>query len=158
MEKLVRRLKAAHPTLTFVAGESFCWSPQTNHIFYSAKNGEAGLLHEVGHALLGHRQYSSDLELLLKEVEAWDKAFELGGMYDITIDRDHAEDCIDTYREWLHKRSRCPSCISTGVQESPQSYRCLNCRQTWQVTAARFCRPYRRSGTPKEAGIITPAS
>jgi len=145
MEKLVLRLQADYPHLTFVAGQPFCWSPEDNHIFYSVDSGAAGLLHEVGHALLKHGHYASDLELLTKELEAWQRAFELGAHYNIPVDREHAEDCLDTYRDWVHKRSLCPVCESSGLQTSPQRYQCLNCRHSWHVTAARFCRPYRRS-------------
>jgi hypothetical protein len=149
MEKLVQRLKKDYPELTFVAGQSLCWSPEDNHIFYSIQDGEGGLLHEVGHALLKHRHYESDLDLLAKEVDAWQQAVALGEQYGVIVDREHAEDCLDTYRDWLHKRSQCPVCATNGAQTAPKRYVCLNCRHSWQVTAARFCRPYRRSKVAK---------
>jgi ribosomal protein S27AE len=145
MEKLVHKLQKDHPELTFVAGQAVCWSPQNNHIFYSVENGEDGLLHEVGHALLGHHSYTSDVDLLSKEVDAWQEACVLATRYGITVDQEHAEDCLDTYRDWLHKRSTCPSCGTIGLQDAPKRYLCLNCHHTWHVSAARFCRPYRRS-------------
>ncbi len=153
MEKLLHKLQADFPQFTFVAGQAYCWSPQNNHIFYSLEQGASGLLHELGHALLGHGHYHSDIELLHKEVEAWERAFDLGTTYKVQIDHAHAEDCLDTYRDWLSKRSSCPSCDSSGLQDTPERYQCPNCLHSWHVTAARFCRPYRRSEAIQKTGV-----
>ena len=148
MEKLVRKLKKDHPGLLFSPGHSHCWSPEQGRISYE-KPGKAhaleGLLHELGHARLDHRGYISDVELLKKEVEAWEEAVSLAKTYKVNLDQDHMQDCLDTYRDWLYKRSTCPSCLGTGIQTDEQHYHCINCAQVWQVTASRFCRPYRKS-------------
>ena len=149
MENLVRKLKQDHPGLVFSLGNSLCWSPGRGQISYPTEGGAhaiEGLLHEMGHARLGHKAYRSDLELLHKEVEAWQEALRLARTYRVTIDQNHMQDCLDTYRDWLYKRSMCPMCTNTGLQESEQRYACLNCKHAWQVTASRLCRPYRRSG------------
>jgi len=113
------------------------------------------MLHELAHATLGHNSYETDFELLLLEVAAWDKAKALARDYGETIDDEHVQDCIDTYRDWLYQRSNCPACSTTSLQESAVSYKCFNCGSSWTVTASRFCRPYRlmakQQKTPHEA-------
>ncbi len=151
MRKLIKQLGARYPQLRFVPGTSFYWSPQTQEVFYKddAKLTEVALwslLHEAGHALLEHQNYQSDLELVIMESEAWQKATELAAECAVTpIDPDHIQDCLDTYRDWLHRRSACPVCGTKSLQASSVLYSCFNCRSTWQVSAARFCRPYRKT-------------
>lgn len=148
MEKLIEQLRKDHPSLEFRPGHSHCWSPEFGQILYkntdSAHNIE-GLLHELGHARLRHDSYKSDLELLRKEVDAWEEAMRLAEVYGVPFDKEHMQDCLDTYRDWVYKRSTCPQCLSTGAQGSEQLYYCINCSNVWGVTASRFCRPYRRS-------------
>jgi hypothetical protein len=148
MEKLIHRLRKDHPELTFSSSTSLCWSPNNKEISYPAAADDsafAGLLHEVGHARLGHAEYLKDMELLQKEVDAWQEALRLSETYGVTISRDHIEDCLDTYRDWVHKRSLCPSCHAAGLQQAETRYVCINCGHEWHVSASRFCRPYRRS-------------
>lgn len=140
------------PNATFKSGSNFQWSPQDQTIIYKADSldtdaGEWSLLHETAHALLGHTAYKTDFELLLLEADAWKKAKEIAHDLNTSIDEDHIQDCLDTYRDWLHRRSTCPTCGTTGLQHTPSEYRCHNCRSSWEVTAARFCRPYRRKIT-----------
>lgn len=149
MDQLINLLKKDYPDLKFVAGEDFFWSPETSSITYNPQAVEAELtdvwtlLHEVGHALLDHKKYFSDVELLLLEAAAWQKANELAKDYQIAIDQDHVQDYLDTYRDWLYKRSSCPICGMQSLQSSPKIYSCFNCRANWQVSEERFCRPYR---------------
>jgi len=148
MELLVRKLQQDHPELTFNASSALCWSPGSNEIRYANNSEEAafaGLLHEVGHARLGHKGYKRDFELLQKEVAAWKEALDLSKQYGIVISDDHVQDCLDTYRDWVYKRSLCPACELAGLQEAETRFRCINCAHSWRVTASRFCRPYRRS-------------
>lgn len=147
MDELVPRLQHDYPTLSFMRGETACWSPRDNHVFYTddASHGAAGLLHELAHALLNHQHYTSDVDLLHKEVAAWEKARALAVCYDIKLNNDHIEDCLDTYRDWLHKRSTCPNCLANGVQAHTSRYTCLNCSHAWRVSTSRLCRPYRLS-------------
>ena len=147
---MLAKLQAAFPQLTYKAGERYYYSPQTKVIMYDAARSDANadwsLLHETGHALLGHADYQADVELLTMERAAWDKAQQLAVEFGAIISDDHIEDCLDTYRDWLHRRSRCPTCNTIALQESDcVQYRCFNCHKTWRVTASRFCRSYRRA-------------
>ena len=149
MAKLLDTLAKKLPGTSYVAGTAFRWSPKDNMIIYRdarepTQADEWALLHETGHALLNHRNYSSDLELLLLEVAAWEKAEELAKELGVEIDPEHVQDCLDTYRDWLHQRSTCPVCITASLQINPTTYRCHNCLTEWQVSASRFCRAYRR--------------
>jgi hypothetical protein len=148
MEELVNTLTSNFPGLRFSASRQFCWSPETGEIFYVAntrgKQAVWSLLHETGHALLDHRGYKADFELLKLEIDAWQRARLLARDLNITINEDHIEDCLDTYRDWLYKRSICPKCTTKCLQQGDfVHYRCFNCHTTWRVTASRFCRAYR---------------
>lgn len=148
MTELIKRLEAQFPKLIFKSGKQFYWSAETGEIFYkTSAKGEAArwsLLHETGHALLGHNNYHSDVELLRLEVDAWQMARRLAKDAGIKINEDHIEDCLDTYRDWLYKRSICPNCTAKCLQQGDFShYRCFNCHKVWRVSASRFCRAYR---------------
>jgi hypothetical protein len=159
MESTLKRLQKLHPDLTFKAGKQFCWSPETHEIFYKieAKGNTAiwSLLHETGHALLLHNSYQADFQLVKLEVAAWEKAKVLAAQVDVKIDEDHIQDCLDTYRDWLYKRSICPSCKSKCLQQDDfLHYRCFNCRTTWRVTPSRFCRAYRSTKNVKQPAVF----
>lgn len=144
LETLQKRL----PGITFEPGNAFSWSPAQQLVCYpEALMGEASgtwaLLHEAAHGILQHTSYETDFELLLLEVAAWQKAKELATELGTEIDEDHIQDCLDTYRDWLHRRSTCPTCGIVGLQHSARLYACHNCNSTWQVSNSRFCRAYR---------------
>jgi len=148
MIDMITRLQAQYPNLHFSYGERFYWSPETDEIFYdpnaSGESAAWSLLHETGHALLRHQTYQADVELLRLELEAWERARELAKDVGINIDEDHIQDCLDTYRDWLYKRSICPSCGTKSLQQNDfVHYKCFNCHTAWRVSADRFCRPYR---------------
>lgn len=146
MEKFVNKLKGDYPQITFIASDVASWSAAANRISYKAKGGieaQWALLHELSHSLLGHSSYSGDVELLLKEVAAWERACELAFAYKLKIEGYYIQDCLDTYRDWVHRRSSCPICDVQGVQQSERLYQCLNCQTAWRVSSHRFCRPYR---------------
>jgi hypothetical protein len=155
MEKIIADLRAKFPELDFRPGNQFYWSPETGGIVYEAdakgRHASWSLLHETGHALLKHASYQGDFELLRLEMSAWEKARELGRDLGISISEDHIQSSLDTYRDWLHKRSICPSCGNKSLQQGDfVHYRCFNCHTVWRVTASRFCRAYRRSkGVPQ---------
>ncbi len=148
MNELISRLQTKYPDLKFIPGQQYCWSPESGEIIYKSKaRGRAStwsLLHETGHALLNHKTYHADLELLRLEMAAWDKARQLGVELNIVIDEEHVQDCLDTYRDWLYKRSICPNCSAKCLQQSDFThYRCYNCHKIWRVSANRFGRSYR---------------
>jgi len=150
MDELVSRLQQDYPELSFIAGDAACWSPRDSHVYYILDDhaGVAGLLHELAHALLGHTAYASDLDLLKKEVAAWEKAISLAELYGLQLDGNHIQDCLDSYRDWVHRRSKCPTCRVNGLQTTIERYSCLNCGHHWRVSTSRLCRPYRRSKMP----------
>lgn len=148
MINLITRLQAQYPNLRFTYGERFYWSPETDEIIYKPdvddEQAAWSLLHETGHALLRHQSYQSDVELLRLEVQAWERARQVATDVGISIDEDHIQDCLDTYRDWLYKRSICPNCSAQCLQQDDfVHYRCFNCHTAWRVSASRFCRAYR---------------
>jgi hypothetical protein len=148
MQKIIAKLSSEFPNLRFKAGKEFCWSPETDEIIYninaSGKNAVWSLLHETGHALLRHTTYKADFELLRLEIAAWEKAIQIADKVSTKIDEEHIQDCLDTYRDWLYKRSICPNCTAKCLQQNDfVHYRCFNCHTIWRVTANRFCRAYR---------------
>jgi hypothetical protein len=149
MPSLVQQLQKQFPTISFVPAESFYWSPRKQVVnFVTAASedniGAWSLLHELGHALLEHKNYGSDFELLSLELAAWEKAQVIAQEYDIVISSGHIQDCLDTYREWLYLRSTCPQCMSGSQQIEPHLYSCFNCNTTWRVSRSRQCRSYRQ--------------
>lgn len=146
---LIVQLKADFPQLFFVESSQFSWHAGSRNISYSRTplqedRGIWAILHELGHALLEHADYESDIELLQFEVAAWEKAHELAACYSLNIDQGYIEDCLDSYRDWLHVRATCPTCYGRSLQSSRHTYHCHNCGTNWHVTRSRFCRPYRR--------------
>ncbi len=96
MHDLVKKLQTDFPSLNFATGKQFYWSPETNEVVYvkaaTGKEATWSLLHETGHALLGHTTYQADVALLRLEVEAWASAKSLAKRYGIKIGEDHIED------------------------------------------------------------------
>ena len=58
------------------------------------------------------------------EVEAWEKARELCG---VLVDEELIESELDTYRDWLHQKSRCPKCGLTRFQTPDGAFHCPKC-------------------------------
>lgn len=136
--------------VAFTTSSTFRWSPANKTVYYveaslSDNSGIWALIHETAHAVLDHASYQTDFGLLKMEVAAWEKAKDIASDVGITIDNEHIEDCLDTYRDWLHRRSTCPTCGTVSLQQSTHEYRCHNCQATWAVSAERFCRPYRQT-------------
>jgi hypothetical protein len=155
---ILPKLQRDFPDIAFTEGSDFYWSPQQQTVFYASQGDAWSLLHELSHALLGHARYQSDFELLALEVAAWDKARVLAPDYGVTIDEDHIQDCLDTYRDWLHQRSTCPRCGTKSLQTDAQHYQCFNCQTIWKVTASRFCRPYRQLTNQTKSAALPKAT
>lgn len=160
MTELVAQLAEAHPQLRFIAAESFYWCPETAEVYYDKKHvhevsGSWSLLHETSHALLEHDSYKADIELLHLEVAAWSHAVSTSQQYGFTIEDDYVQDCLDTYRDWLYRRSLCPGCGTQCLQaDASNHYRCFNCHTRWHVSPSRFCRAYRRAQHKKTATVF----
>lgn len=136
------------PNLSFQPGKSFIWSPHKGVVFYDSdriesNEGMMALLHEIGHAQLGHETFEYDIELLNMEVEAWTKARSLAKRINFELDEGHIDDCLETYRLWLYKRSKCPVCANTSLQENVTTYRCFVCNSSWRVAQTRTVQPRR---------------
>lgn len=147
MDELITQL-AKRADFSFKAARTFCWSPEARQVQYDASAtdlpGTWSLLHETSHGLLKHTTYATDFDLLRLEMDAWERAKCLAQELGLpAIDEGHIQDCLDTYRDWLHRRSSCPSCSTKSLQTSKQQYACFNCGSRWRVTPSRFCRAYR---------------
>lgn len=141
VESLVNRLSLDHPSISFQAGDCFKWSPSTQTIVFDPNTTSATLLllHEVAHMLLEHNDYKFDIELLKREVEAWDLVkTALSAKYNVKFNSNLVEDIIDSYRDWLHSRSLCPNCQSIGSQIATKTYYCSQCGHKWRVNSAKF--------------------
>jgi len=150
LANLLNLIRNDYPELSFVETTQFSWHSGKKVVYFKSAATELeevkntwALLHELGHALLNHSNYRYDIELLQLEVEAWEKCSELAEKYNIQISDDYIQDCLDTYRDWLHLRATCPTCFARSLQTSPKQYNCINCHTQWTVTRNRFCRPYR---------------
>lgn len=155
VEDFINCLKADYPQFAFHAGTQDHWSPKTHTITYDPSQDledlKSGVLHELAHALLGHRTYRSDFELLKLESDAWELATQIGPKYGVLIDDERIQNCLDTYRDWLHRRSTCPTCGTHVLQKDSSHYHCFNCHSQWQVSSGRFVRPYRKTAKLKPA-------
>lgn len=140
IHSLIPLLKADYPQFTFKQGDDFLWSPSERTVYYTfQKYGCGFLLHELSHGLLEHSEYSHDVELIAMEREAWDSALNLAKYYDMKIDDELIQSNLDTYRDWLHARSTCPTCDATGLQTKKHVYICPACSHIWKVNEARMC-------------------
>lgn len=149
--RLLSQIQADYPQFSFVEGDTFCWSAGSDTIHFDADNDDvvAFILHELGHAMLSHASYLQDIDLLRIERDAWHMAkTNLAARYDVTIDEQIIQDNLDTYREWLHARSKCPSCSMNGLQTAQGLYSCLACGCRWKSNEARNC-ALRRKTLPR---------
>lgn len=127
-QRLIDKLRADYPNLVFKTGKKFAFRyPRTISIGPSEPFDEMLLLHEVSHALLGHQSYAQDLERVKMENAAWEKAKDLASRYEVDVDEDLIQDELDTYRNWLHQKSRCPRCGLTRFQTPDSKYHCPRC-------------------------------
>lgn len=143
---VLKKLQDKLPNVVFEQGDYCVWSPMNNKIIYnkaipgtSEQDTIFALIHEVAHASLGHINYHTDTQLLQLESEAWAKAKDLALEMNIDIPEDHIQDCLDTYRDWGHKRSVCPTCGVVSAQKANQMYHCFNCQTAWKVPASPLC-------------------
>jgi hypothetical protein len=159
MQAVINKIKKNYPSLKFSAGSQFYWSPETSEIFYNNESNDKiavwSLLHETGHAILNHKIYKFDFELVRLEMEAWERAKQLAKEFGELIDEEHIQDCLDTYRDWLYRRSICPNCTAKCLQQGDIiHYRCFNCHTKWKVSSSRFCRSYRRTKNIPTAPLV----
>jgi hypothetical protein len=138
---LIRKLQKDFPDIQFLPGDDFYWNPTKQTVYFiSGSDSTHYLLHETAHAVLHHTQVGYGIELLACERAAWQYATStLGPRYDTTIEPDRVEDALDSYRDWLHARSQCPSCNAVGIEIKRHQYRCLACYTAWRANDGRTC-------------------
>ncbi len=151
MQSILSDLKSKYPQFNFKVGDQFYWSPSSSTIFYvdtKSQEAPALLLHELAHALLGHKNYTKDIELLNMESDAWQKTLLLAVDHQVMISEEDIEDSLDSYRDWLHARSLCPTCGAVGHQGKDKIYHCVVCNEQWRTNEARTCqlRRYKHKG------------
>lgn len=94
------KVKSDFPDLRFREGTKFAFRPPSTIIIGPEEpNDSLLLLHELGHALSGHRSFDTEVKRIKMEREAWDKARELASDYGMKYDEDLVEDELDTYRD-----------------------------------------------------------
>ena len=112
----------------FIKGRKFAFRPSRTIVIGSYEpDWRLLLLHEVGHAVSGHKSFKVDIERVQMEVEAWEKARGLATTYGVDWDEEVAQSELDTYRGWLHQKSRCPRCGLTRVETTDGQYHCPQC-------------------------------
>ena len=122
------RLREDFMDCKFVFGKKFAFRPPKTIVLGPYEPfWELLTLHEVSHAVLKHKDFKMDVVRLRMENEAWEKARGLASLYGVKIDEDLIQDELDTYRDWLHKKSRCPKCGLTRFQTPDSRYHCPRC-------------------------------
>ena len=127
-DDLLPRIQKDYPEFKFKSGKKYTFRPPRT-IILGPPEPFSGLLllHELSHAILGHKTFRLDVERLKMESEAWDKARELADKYNVRINEDLIQDELDTYRDWLHTRSKCKKCGLTCYQTKDGVYHCPRC-------------------------------
>lgn len=149
MEKLQSTINQANnffPDITIQQAEISLWSPSRKTVYINPDEDQPDwiLLHELGHALLNHQEFNKDIELLAIERDAWNYAkSELAPKFKIQIDQDFIEDHLDSYRDWLHTKSTCPTCRANGVEIAKNQYFCPICNTKWKTNIATQTQPRR---------------
>lgn len=140
---MIDLLKTNYPDIEFTGGDKYSWSSETRTITYALTDNALldyhSLLHELAHSLLNHDRYKNDINLIKIERDAWAFTKQLLNKYGVEINNDHIEDCLDTYRDWIYKRSKCPKCSHVGYQSAKNAYSCVFCTVSWKVSESRLC-------------------
>lgn len=139
MEAFLSTLEQDFPNISFKQGHDFHFHPPTTVFYpnrelvkYTKNEFKLLLLHEVGHAILHHKDYESAVDLLQIEAAAWEEAKKYIKKYHISWDEDFKDDRLDSYRDYLHKQSSCPRCSLNGYFSTrDSSYHCPNCNYSW---------------------------
>ena len=109
------QLRQDFPEYVFKTGKKFAFRfPKTIIFGPSEAQEELLALHELSHAILKHKDFKLDVERLKMENQ-------------IEVDEDFIQEQLDTYRDWLHKKSRCPICELTRFQTPDGEYHCPRC-------------------------------
>ncbi|MBQ6460825.1 hypothetical protein IJJ36_00090 [Candidatus Saccharibacteria bacterium] len=122
------KIRSDYPEFSFREGKRFSFRPPKTIIMRSnEENGELLLLHELGHALSGHKTFDTGARRLKMEREAWEKVREIAPKYGVGFDDSLVEVELDTYRDWLDKKTRCKKCGLTCYQTPDGVNHCPRC-------------------------------
>ena len=125
---LVDKIKADFPNFRFIKGSRDMFRPpKTIVVGPPEPHGDLLLLHELGHAVYGVYSYNTDIDRLKIELGAWEEARKLAKQYGVDFDEEFMQEQLDTYRDWLHQKSRCPKCGLTRFQSPDGQYHCPLC-------------------------------
>ena len=133
--RVLQELQARYPEVRWVVGKRFSFRPpRTIQLGEPQSHYVQLVLHELGHCLAGHRDFRTDIGRLQLEREAWERAHAVWRELHleeqgIEWDADFVEAELDTYRDWLHVRSRCPRCGATRFQTIDGVYHCPFCAE-----------------------------
>ena len=127
------QLTSDYPNFSFRPGKKFKFRPKST-IYYIPPTSVSDsfpllLLHELSHALLGHFTFTSQHQRLKLESAAWEKTRSLCDLYSVPFDPSLAEAELDTYRNWLYKKSLCPSCSSVCAELDLSTLFCPLCEK-----------------------------
>lgn len=131
---LLEKIKLDYPNVKFISSDffSYSFSNQSINLNLNDINLPTLLLHELAHYCLKHKMFKYDIELLDMERKAWEYASNtLAPKYKVAINTECKEESIESYRNWIYERSKCPNCQSTGFQNKDASYTCIDCNTTW---------------------------
>ena len=120
------RVRNDYPEIRIIRGKRFAFRPPKT-VVYEENGSSLLLLHELGHALSKRFTFNTEIERLKIEVLAWKKARELCVLYGVDIDEELIESELNTYRDFLHQKSRCPSCGLTRFQTPDGVFHCPRC-------------------------------
>lgn len=132
-QAFVQKISEWYPNLRFGRGKKFAFRPPKTIVYEEKRAGlslneyKLSFLHELGHALLEHRDFRTDAERIKMERAAWERARELCAECGVDYEEEWVEDNLDTYRDWLHQKSLCPECGLTRYQTMDGKYHCSFC-------------------------------
>ena len=128
---LIKKIVQDYLEVMFRVGSRFTFRPPHSVILGSYEPHYVLLfLHELGHFLTQHYNFTTDIERLKIEREAWENAKKLCVKYSIPYDEEFAEAQLDSYRDWLHSKSKCKKCGLTRYQTKNGQYHCPHCDLT----------------------------
>lgn len=128
MNDLIEKIQVDYPEVVFKRGDRFSFRPpKTIFIGPAEKHDTLLLLHELGHYASSHRDFDTDAKRIKMEREAWEKAREFASLYGIAFDEEVVEAEMDSYRNWLDTKSRCPVCGLSCYQSRDGKYHCPRC-------------------------------
>ena len=133
--EFIQELQQLFPNINFIPGERFTFRPPNTVIFEEpTEYFELQTLHEVGHSLCGRYDWKTHVERLRIESEAWQAGKKLylshpewQEKYHFEFDEEIVEALLDSYRDWLHTKSKCKKCGLTRLQTSNGKYYCPGC-------------------------------